>query len=73
MQLDLKDKIVKGGGTVSSIPVAVANNAVIEEASIAIVMLGFSKVNINKVMPEIIKKNPDAKVEELIKEALKKL
>ena len=71
--LDLKDKIVKGGGTVSSIPVAVANNAVIEEASIALVMLGFSKVNINKVMPEIIKKNPDAKVEELIKEALKKL
>ena len=71
--LDLKDKIVKGGGTVSSIPVAVANNAVIEEASIALVMLGFSKVNINKVLPEIIKKNPDAKVEELIKEALKKL
>ena len=36
-------------------------------------MLGFSKVNINKVLPEIIKKNPDAKVEDLIKEALKKL
>ena len=71
--LDLKDKIVKGGGTVSSIPAAVANNAVIEEASIALVMLGFSKVNINKVLPEIIKKNPDAKVEDLIKEALKKL
>ena len=71
--LDLKDKIVKGGGTVSSIPVAAANNAVIEEASIALVMLGFSKININKVLPEIIKKNPDAKVEELIKEALKKL
>ncbi len=71
--LDLKDKIVKGGGTVSSIPAAVANNAVVEEASIALVMLGFSKVNINKVLPEIIKKNPDAKVEDLIKEALKKL
>ena len=71
--LDLKDKIVKGGGVSATIPTGTVNNAVIEEATIALVMLGFSKVNINKVLPDILKKNPDAKVEDLIKEALKKL
>ena len=49
------------------------NQAVVEEATIALTMLGFSKPNINKVLPGILQKNPDAKVEDLIKEALKKL
>ena len=71
--LDLKDKIVKGGGTAATLPTMTTNNANIEEATIALTMLGFSKVNINKVIPDIIKKNPDAKVEDIIKEALKKL
>jgi len=44
-----------------------------DEATTALVMLGFSKANIGKVLPEIAKKNPDAKVEDLIKAALKKL
>ncbi|MBR1433529.1 MAG: Holliday junction branch migration protein RuvA [Bacteroidales bacterium] len=71
--LDLKDKIVKGGGTAATLPTMTTNNANIEEATIALTMLGFSKVNINKVIPDIIKKNSDAKVEDIIKEALKKL
>ncbi|MBQ9172876.1 MAG: Holliday junction branch migration protein RuvA [Bacteroidales bacterium] len=71
--LDLKDKIVKGGGTAATLPTMTTNNANVEEATIALTMLGFSKVNINKVIPDIIKKNPDAKVEDIIKEALKKL
>jgi Holliday junction DNA helicase RuvA len=71
--LDLKDKIVKGGGTAATLPTMTTNNANIEEATIALTMLGFSKVNINKVIPDIIKKNPEAKVEDIIKEALKKL
>ncbi len=71
--LELKDKIVKGGGVESSLALPGANNAVLEEASIALVMLGFTKANINKVLPEILKKNPAAKVEELIKAALQKL
>ena len=71
--LDLKDKIVKGGGSATSLPTATTNNANVEEATIALTMLGFSKININKVIPDIIKKNPDAKVEDIIKEALKKL
>lgn len=72
--LELKDKIVKGGG-VDSTPVSygISDPSIIDEASTALVMLGFSKANINKVLPEILKKTPDAKVEILIKEALKRL
>jgi len=71
--LELKDKIVKGGG-VSTLPgLSVPNSAAMEEATSALVMLGFTKANVNKVLPEILKKNPDAKVEEIIKQALKRL
>lgn len=72
--LELKDKIVKGGG-VDATPVSygISDPSIIDEASTALVMLGFSKANINKVLPEILKKTPDAKVEILIKEALKRL
>ncbi len=70
--LELKDKIVKGSGSAET-PTITGNQAVIEEATIALTMLGFSKPNINKVLPGIIQKTPDAKVEDLIKEALKKL
>ena len=72
--LELKDKIVKGEGAASAVPsFGYADPAVIDEAGTALVMLGFSKANINKVLPEILKKNPDAKVEIIIKEALKRL
>lgn len=72
--IDLKDKIVKGGGVDNVIPVAIGgNDALVQEATTALVMLGFTKPNINKVLPAIIKKKPDIKIEELIKEALKKL
>ena len=72
--LELKDKIVKGGGAASAVPsLGYADQAIIDEAGSALVMLGFSKANINKVLPEILKKNPDAKVEIIIKEALKRL
>ena len=72
--IDLKDKIVKGGGVDNVLPVAIGgNDALVQEATTALVMLGFTKPNINKVLPAIIKKKPDIKIEELIKEALKKL
>lgn len=72
--LELKDKIVKGEGLVSLVTGGIAaNSAIMDEASTALVMLGFSKANINKVLPEILKKNPELKVEGLIKEALKRL
>ena len=72
--LELKDKIIKGGGVESPATViGSANPAVVDEAATALVMLGFAKASINKVLPEIIKKSPDIKVEALIKEALKRL
>ena len=41
--------------------------------NLPLVMLGFSKANINKVLPKILQKNPAAKVEEIIKTALQML
>ena len=71
--LELKDKIVKGAGTDSPTIFKSDNNALIDEATTALVMLGFTKANINKVLPGILKDNPTARVEDLIKAALKKL
>lgn len=73
--LELKDKIVKGAGVDSDslIPGMSVNSAVMEEATTALVMLGFTKAAVGKVLPDIAKKNPEAKVEDLIKAALKKL
>ena len=71
--LELKDKIVKGAGTDTPSIFKSDNNALIDEATTALVMLGFTKANINKVLPGILKDNPTARVEDLIKAALKKL
>ena len=73
--IDLKDKIVKGSGTDNTLPMMGGSdtNAMVQEATTALVMLGFTKPNINKVLPQILKKNPDITIEALIKEALKKL
>jgi len=71
--LELKDKIVKGGGSDNTVLFKTDNGAIVEEAVTALVMLGFSKANIQKVMPAILKEIPDAKVEDIIKSALKRL
>ena len=71
--LELKDKIVKGAGTDTPSIFKADNNALIDEATTALVMLGFTKANINKVLPGILKEKPTARVEDLIKAALKKL
>jgi Holliday junction DNA helicase RuvA len=71
--LELKDKIVKGAGADNAVIFRQDSNAVADEATTALVMLGFSKANINKVIPAILKNKPGARVEEIIKEALKRL
>lgn len=74
MILELKDKIVKGEGSSSSELLFKADNsAVVEEATGALIMLGFAKPNINKAVQQILKNNPNAKVEEIIKNALRML
>lgn len=71
--LELKDKIVKGEGTENKPLTGMANNAVIEEASTALTMLGFAKASVNKVLAEITKDNSALKVEDIIKAALQRL
>ena len=73
MILELKDKIVKGEGASNDILFASQNNAILEEASSALMMLGFNKANIQKAIQNIIKANPNASVEQIIKSALKML
>jgi len=71
--LELKDKIVKGEGSAETVLFKADNSALADEATTALVMLGFTKANIAKVMPAILKDNPTAKVEDIIKAALKRL
>ena len=71
--LELKDKIVKGAGSDTAALFKADNSALVDEATTALVMLGFSKANIAKVMPAILKEQPDTKVEDIIKAALKRL
>lgn len=73
MILELKDKIVRGEGASSDVLIRQDNNADIEEATIALTTLGFSKPNVNKAIQTILKKNPGAKVEEIIRTALQML
>ena len=71
--LELKDKIVKGAGSDIGSIFKADSSPIVDEATTALVMLGFSKANINKVLPAILKENPTARVEDLIKAALKRL
>ena len=73
MILELKDKIVKGEGASNDLLFVSQNNEILEEASSALMMLGFNKANIQKAIQNIIKANPNASVEQIIKSALKML
>ena len=72
--LELKDKISKGGveGAPTELFRTVDNQAV-EEATQALVMLGFNKPAVAKAVQKILEKKPDSKVEEIIKAALQML
>jgi len=69
--LELKDKIIKGEGSATQALFQTETNGNIEEASSALQMLGFSKPNISKAIQHILKNNPTASVEQIIKSALK--
>lgn len=71
--LELKDKVIKGEGAEAAAIIASPDNNIAQEATTALVMLGFSKANVNKILPGIIKNKPKARVEEIIKEALQRL
>ena len=71
--IELKDKISKGSDT-STLPLgSAAKSPVAEEALGALVMLGFKKPDSEKVTGDILRQNPAASVEQIIKLALKRL
>ncbi len=71
--LELKDKIVKGGETDMSALFAKTDNKAVEEATMALIMLGFTKPNVTKAINAVIKEDPAATVETLIRKSLQKL
>ena len=71
--LELKDKIIKGGGTENSSLFGNNSNLNTDEAITALVLLGFTKANVNKAVNSVLKEKPDATLEEIIKLSLKKL
>ena len=73
--LDLRDKIV-ALGIAEEIPVggslqAPVNNEVRDEAVGALTMLGFAPAPSQKVVVDLLREHPDARVEEIVKMALK--
>ena len=71
--LELKDKVVKGAGSDSPALFSTASNGAADEATTALVMLGFTKANVNKAVAAVLKEKPTATLGEIIKLALKRL
>lgn len=76
--VELKDKIktgsvAAGSSGSSGMPMASANAQVQEEAIAALTMLGFAQAPSQKVVLAILKEEPNAAVEQVIKLALKRL
>lgn len=71
MVLELQDKLKKEGpDTLISMP---KNKTVFDEALTALVMLGFVKSKVEKLLQTLYAEDPSITVEQLIKNALKKL
>ena len=70
---ELKDKVVKGGGSETTALFSTTSNPAVDEATTALVMLGFTKPNVNKAVTAVLKEKPSASLEEIIKLALKRL
>ena len=71
--LELKDKVVKGGGNETTALFPTTSNPAVDEATTALVMLGFTKPNVNKAVTAVLKEKPSASLEEIIKLSLKRL
>jgi Holliday junction DNA helicase RuvA len=69
--VDLKDKLGKQIGTGEIF--AIADNTKREEALSALVMLGFAKGAVSKVLDKIVREEKNLTVEDMIKRALKNL
>lgn len=71
--IELKDKIVKGAGSDTGTLLQTADSSIVEEATTALVLLGFTKANVTKAVNAVLKENSSASIETIIKASLKKL
>ena len=71
--LELKDKVTKGEGADNTSALFSSSNTTVDEATTALVMLGFTKQNVNKAVAAVLKEKPGANLEEIIKMSLKRL
>jgi len=72
--LDLKDKILKEGGDVMNLtPASAVDNTMRNEALMALVGLGFSKISVQKALNKILKEQKVETVQDLIKAGLNSL
>lgn len=72
--VELKDKIGKGSADdFNSILFSSENSEIKREASTALILLGFTKGNVEKAIDSVLKDNQSVSLEELIKQALKRL
>lgn len=71
--IDLKDKIGKGSGVSSGEFIIPGSSPHRQEAVSALIMLGFNKTAVEKIVDIVIKEGPEASIEEIIKRSLKRL
>jgi len=69
--VDLKDKVSKVEFSAQGIPAA--NTAISEEAVAALVMLGFTQAMAQKAVKKVMESDPQQKIEQIVKQALKLL
>lgn len=69
--VDLKDKVLKVEFSAQGIPAA--NTSISEEAVAALVMLGFTQAMAQKAVKKVMDSDPQQKIEQIVKQALKLL
>ena len=69
--LELKDKVGPGGSSSTAFIAAAGEPSVKDEALSALVLLGFGKPAAEKALTAVLKEDPTAKLEDIIKKALK--
>lgn len=73
MILELKDKVVKGDEADASALFSRQDSKATEEATTALIMLGFTKSNVTKAVNAVLKEDPTATVETIIRKSLQRL
>lgn len=69
--VDLRDKVGKAADNEEFL--SIPGNRIREESLSALATLGFTKSAVLKIVDDLISKNPEIEVEELLREALKRL